>query len=295
MTVGNMIIGGLLVGMVTVTSGFLFSLLANRLWEIPLRDEEGEVVDQAAETTSDEGVSSPTPSVFFSLLPILLPVLFLAGRTFADSILKSMGADSPSWLVAAQPTINFLGDKNIALVIAAIVALAILARSRALAGTGKWFEGTQKALASGGVIILITAAGGAFGHVLRQCGIAESIQARFPATQSGLTLLAVAFVLTAVVRFAQGSATVAMITSVSIVAPLAAELTLGYHPVYLALAIGCGSKPLPWMNDSGFWIVGRMSGMTEKETLKTFSATLTIMGIVGFLVTLAGAKWLPLV
>jgi GntP family gluconate:H+ symporter len=49
------------------------------------------------------------------------------------------------------------------------------------------------------------------------------------------------------------------------------------------------------MNDSGFWIVGRMSGMTESETLKTFSATLTIMGVVGFLVTLAGAKWLPLV
>ena len=104
-----------------------------------------------------------------------------------------------------------------------------------------------------------------------------------------------AFALTAVVRFAQGSATVAMITSVSIVAPLAAELSLSYHPVYLALAIGCGSKPLPWMNDSGFWIVGRMSGMTESETLKTFSATLTIMGVVGFLVTLAGAKWLPLV
>jgi len=293
-TVGNMIIGGLLVGMVTVTSGFLFSLLANRMWEIPLRDEEGEVVDQSGGTTNDEGLRSP-PSVFFSLLPILLPVLFLAGRTFADSVLKSMGSDAPGWLVAAQPTINFLGDKNIALVIAAIIALAILARSRARVGNGKWFEGTQKALASGGVIILITAAGGAFGHVLRQCGIAEAIQARFPSTQSGLTLLVVAFVLTAVVRFAQGSATVAMITSVSIVAPLAAELTLGYHPVYLALAIGCGSKPLPWMNDSGFWIVGRMSGMTENETLKTFSATLTIMGIVGFLVTLAGAKWLPLV
>ncbi len=85
----------------------------------------------------------------------------------------------------------------------------------------------------------------------------------------------------------------AMITSVSIVAPLASQIDLGFHPVYLALAIGCGSKPLPWMNDSGFWIVGKMSGMTEGETLRTFSVTLTIMGVVGFLVTLAGAVLLP--
>ena len=124
---------------------------------------------------------------------------------------------------------------------------------------------------------------------------AEAIQQRFPSTQDGMVLLGLAFVVTSIVRFAQGSATVAMITGVSIVAPIAAEIALPYHPVYLALAIGCGSKPLPWMNDSGFWIVGRMSGMTESETLKTFSVTLTIMGIVGFLVTLAGAAWLPLV
>jgi GntP family gluconate:H+ symporter len=125
--------------------------------------------------------------------------------------------------------------------------------------------------------------------------VAEAIQDRFPSTQNGMVLLVMAFVVTAVVRFAQGSATVAMITGVSIVAPIASSLTLGYHPVYLALAIGCGSKPFPWMNDSGFWIVGRMSGMTESETLKTHSVALTIMGVVGFIVTLAGAKWLPLV
>ena len=150
-------------------------------------------------------------------------------------------------------------------------------------------------MSSGGVIILITAAGGAFGHVLRQSGIAEAIQHRFPGTQDGTTLLFLAFAITAIVRFAQGSATVAMITSVGIVGPIAAGLSLGYHPIYLALAIGCGSKPLPWMNDSGFWVVGRMSGMTEAETLKTYSVTLTLMGIVGFLVTLAGATWWPLV
>ena len=104
----------------------------------------------------------------------------------------------------------------------------------------------------------------------------------------------IAFCLTALVCAAQGSATVAMITTVGIIAPLVGSIDLGFHPVYLVLAIGCGSKPLPWMNDSGFWIVGRMAGLTEGETLKTFSVMLTVMGIFGFAVVWVASKLLPL-
>jgi GntP family gluconate:H+ symporter len=64
--------------------------------------------------------------------------------------------------------------------------------------------------------------------------------------------------------------------------------------LYLALAIGSGSKPLPWMNDSGFWIVGKMSGMTEGETLRTFTVVLTLMGLGCLAATVAGAVFLPL-
>jgi GntP family gluconate:H+ symporter len=78
------------------------------------------------------------------------------------------------------------------------------------------------------------------------------------------------------------------------VAPLALSADLGFHPVYLALAIGCGSKPLPWMNDSGFWIVAKMSGMNERETLKTFSAMLSVMGVVGFLVVWLASLIIPM-
>ena len=60
-----------------------------------------------------------------------------------------------------------------------------------------------------------------------------------------------------------------MITAAGIVGPIALAGNLGFHPVYLALAIGCGSKPIMWMNDSGFWIIGKMSGLTEAETLKS--------------------------
>ena len=70
---------------------------------------------------------------------------------------------------------------------------------------------------------------------------------------------------------------------------------LGYHPVYLAMAIGCGSKPGMWMNDSGFWIIGKMSGFSEGHTLRTATVMMTVMGVAGLVATVLGAWLLPLV
>ena len=86
-----------------------------------------------------------------------------------------------------------------------------------------------------------------------------------------------------------------MITAIGILGGIATTGTLDFHPVYLALAIGCGSKLFPWMNDSGFWIVTKMSGMTEKESIRYFSFLLSIMGITGLLAVMFFAKVLPLV
>ncbi len=159
----------------------------------------------------------------------------------------------------------------------------------------------RDALSAGGVIILITAAGATFGFAMKNAGIAQQIQGwasgnnESHASISGFALLLIAFSLTTAVRVAQGSATVAMMTCVAVVAPIAASISLGFHPVYLALAIGCGSKPGPWMNDSGFWVVSRMSGMTELETLRSFSVLLTIMGFTGLGVVLIAAWLIPFV
>jgi GntP family gluconate:H+ symporter len=131
--------------------------------------------------------------------------------------------------------------------------------------------------------------------VLRQTDIASDIKDLLPVTR--LALLPLAFLVTTLVRTAQGSATVAMITAAGIVSPIAAggAAALGFHPVYLALAIGCGSKPVMWMNDSGFWIIGKMSGFTEAETLRTATVMMAIMGVAGLLATILGAWLLPLV
>jgi GntP family gluconate:H+ symporter len=86
-----------------------------------------------------------------------------------------------------------------------------------------------------------------------------------------------------------------MVTAVGIFASLATPEQLGFHPVYLALVIGCGSKPFAWMNDSGFWVIGRTSGMTEGETIQTFSVMTSIEAVVGLLLIMLLSTVLPLV
>jgi hypothetical protein len=108
-------------------------------------------------------------------------------------------------------------------------------------------------------------------------------------------LLVLAWLATAVVRIAQGSATVAMITRVGLMSAVIDDgSVLDYHPLYLFLAIGFGFITLSLMNDSGFWVVQRLSGFTEKETLKTWSVLLTAIAVLGLAQTLVFSKILPL-
>lgn len=281
---GLMILGGGLVGLFALPFGYLFSVWADRRWDIPLRPS----VDLSAEELKaiahrDE---ASLPPLWLSILPILLPVVLIAGNT----VLGMLGADTVPSLV--RSAVGLAGDKNVALTLAGAVALALLARQKR--GDRKMVsEAVQAALASGGIIILITAAGGAFGHVLRLTGIADELKSLISATQ--FLILPAAFATTSLIRIAQGSATVAMITAVGIFGPIAATGGFAFHPLYIALAIGCGSMPYPWMNDSGFWIIRTMSGFTEAETLKTASVVIALMGFAGFAATLLGAWLFPLV
>jgi GntP family gluconate:H+ symporter len=276
--VGLMMLGGGVVGLISAGGGYLYACWANRRWDIPLP-----AADAAGPDTVERDPAT-LPPLWLSLLPILLPVLLIAGAAAAK-----MAVDPP--LPAWASALAFWGDKHLALSLSAAVALGTLAWTRGssrrdLAAT------TQVAVTTAGGIILIIAAGGAFGAALQDTGIAEALARYLPAAKSALIPLA--FLITAVIRIAQGSATVAMITTVGIIAPLAAAGDLGYHPLYLALAIGCGSKPIPWMNDSGFWMIGRMSGFTEGQTFKTASVMMSLMGVVGLIATMLGAWLLPL-
>ena len=278
--IGTMILAGLMVGLFTASAGYLYGVWLNRRMDIPFR-ETPEAIEKLESLSAKE--THELPSLFASLLPIVLPVLLIAGGTLIAQTEASTGLKN---------FFKLLGDKNIALAIAAGLALFTLARH--LKNKKELTEQMQGALQEAGLIILICCAGGAFGAILLQTGIGPHLQSKVGEGANSLWLLPLAFLVTTVIRAAQGSATVAMITAVGIVGGFAVG-NLDYHPVYLALAIGCGSKPLPWMNDSGFWVISKMSGMTEKETLLTFTATLSIMGVTGIVVTMIGAKLFPMV
>ena len=289
---GVMIIGGCMVGLVAVAVGYLYALWANRRWNLPLRESDDLSLEELAKQSDRD--ERDLPPVWLSLLPIVLPVMLIAGSTVMSTWRQNADTSGvPAWLVQIEPVTDVLGDKNVALILGAAVALIMLAwqtRSSAEELARK----VQAALASGGVIILITSAGGAFGATMGQCGAAGEV-ARLTGHVHPTMILPVAFAVTAILRGVQGSATVAMMTTVGLFGQLATVGTLDFHAVYLALAIGCGSKPFPWMNDSGFWVVCKMSGMTEAEGLRTITPQVTLMGLAGLAATMAGAIWFPLV
>jgi len=223
------------------------------------------------------------------MTPIVLPLILLSGKTVLTGVAGAAGMELPSWLASL---VGLLGDKNVALTLGASVGLYTLFKIKGGSQIAIK-DAMHSALASGGIVLLITCAGGAFGGMLQQSGI-RSVVEQFDVA-GGIWFLPMAFLLTAMIRTVQGSATVAMITAVGILAPMATPETLGFHPIYLAMVIGFGSKPVPWMNDSGFWVISKMSGMTEGETLMNFSVMATIMAIVGLFVSMIASQVFPLV
>lgn len=284
---GRMIVGGLLVGSFGMTGAFLYARWYNRKFPIDVRSSGD--MEKGAFMKFSELKDDKLPGLLFSLSPILLPVILIAGNSFLKQV--TPGLES-AWFDTLQKVAGILGDKNLALTIGSALALLLLIRSPA-SRNGKVGVSVGNSLKSAGTIILITGMGGAFGGILQQTALGLEVRAFASSNELGsLALLVLAFFATSAIRIAQGSATVAMITSVGIVGGLVSQ-GFGIHPVYLALAIGCGAKPIPWMNDSGFWVVGKLAGLTEKETLKTFSVVIALQGIVGMLAVLAFAYFFP--
>ena len=284
---GRMIVGGILVGLVGMTGAFAYARWYNRNHPIELKDTSDQKENKflrLAETPDEQ-----LPGLFASLSPILIPVLLIAGKSIVLQFAPT-GGDGIHGMI--WDSLMILGDKNLALTMGALLALRQLLKSK-LQEKPELAESVKSSLQSAGVIILITGMGGAFGGILQQTSLGLEVSAFVSSQNFGsLAILVVAYFTTSVIRIAQGSATVAMVTSIGIVGGLV-EQGIGIHPVYLALAIGCGAKPIPWMNDSGFWVVGKLSGFTEAETFKTFSIVIALQGVFGGIAVLTLAYFLP--
>ena len=286
--IGAMIIGGIIVGSFAAWAGYLYASWSSRKWPVPLRDSP-----EAPLADLDKMAATPTsalPSLAWSMIPILTPLILIAGNTLFSLYYSGLTDNQQMDLQSFSELMAFFGNSNIALTISAGLALILLVKHMPDSKARK--KTVQDALSSAGFIILITGAGGAFGQILQQTGIGDRLQ-EVPMA-STIMILPLAFGVTAIMRAAQGSATVSMITAVGILASIDLN-SLDFHPLYLALAIGAGSKPFQWMNDSGFWIICKMSGMTESEGLRHVSAMMTVMGFAGLLVVTLGAWLFPLV
>jgi GntP family gluconate:H+ symporter len=280
--IGTAMLMGCLVGISTSASGWLASKYLNYIWPIVPKDEASTASKVANEKPEKE------PSLLLASLPILLPMLLLG----ADAVLDALPSKRESFGML-DSAISWFGQKEVALGLS--TAIAVYAVARTGSTKDKMTHVVQEGLAMGATVLLVTAAGGAFGDMIRQTDISGMLADQAFLPKNGFAVLLIAFSITAVIRVLQGSATVAMITAVGLVQPWIDSGSLGFHPVYLALAIGCGSKMCPWMNDSGFWLVGRMAGLTPVETLRSFSLVLSVMGIVGLVVTITLAYLMPLV
>lgn len=280
--IGLTILVGIVAGIIPALAGWQVAIWASRRLDAPMRETGG--VPLAELEAMVQRPEEELPSLAWSLAPILLPILLIGAASFFGLV------GAREYFPTAFAALEFAGNRNIALVVGAGLAVWLLMRQRKLT-LAKVSEVIGPPFATAGVIILIASAGGAFGFMLKNAGVGEAIKALADGREVNLILLA--WTVSAVIRIAQGSATVAMITTSAMIYPMLSEGGLPYHPLYIYLAIGFGSKMLSWMNDSGFWTVSKLSGFTEKETLQSWTLIVSTISVTGLVLTLITAKLLP--
>ncbi|WP_227777707.1 GntP family permease [Haladaptatus pallidirubidus] len=277
---GMTILIGLLIGIPTaILSGLVYGKFISNRMNIPLRDTMGTTTEELRIISQKS--TSKLPGVLESALPILLAIVLVGTQTITDTFFPSN-----AWFV---PVVSFVGDPNFALTIAALASALTFYRINSQ-DIETWADELTEALKEGGNIAAIVGAGGAFGGMLAAAGVGGYISNTLQGI--GLGLLVTAWIIAAAVRIAQGSATVAMLTTAGIVAPLVGQLTV--NPAYLVMAIGAGGNIFSWYNDGGFWIITEIGGLTQTEALKTWTVVTTLIAIFGLVFTLTFSTVMPL-
>ena len=296
-SITSMIFGGIIVGLFAAGCGLLFAYWANRQCQLvppefqntPPNADNSVGKDPDLLGDDDTAPTIGAPPLWEALLPVALPVILMASGTCIDN--KGLWQLGPFSLPGSPGSLmRVVCERNMALIIGAALSMYSLIRFRHPT-RNELSLGMQTAVTSAGTIILVTAAGGAFGKMMEQTAVAELLQ-QIPAT-SPVAIVVAAFLVTTAVRTAQGSATVAMMTAAGVFGGLVTSGAAGVAPLYVALAVGCGSKPFAWMNDSGFLVITRMSGMNENQGLRFVTSVMAIAGFAGLLAVIVGVVFLP--
>lgn len=209
------------------------------------------------------------PSAFKASLPIIVPIVLI----MVNSQLRNIPADEVNWW---QSCFQFLGEPVIALIIGMFLAFTLPKKlTKELISSDGW---VGKALKDSANILLITGAGGVFGKMLQNSGIADALGEALGDLSLGFFL---PFLIASAIKLAQGSSTVALITAASIVYPMMA--TLGFETemdkALLVVSLGAGSMVVSHANDSFFWVVTQMSGMSITQGYKLHSLGTLVIGL----------------
>ena len=231
---------------------------------------KGKAYNHAEIETGKEIGEENLPSAFKSFLPVVVPLLLITIRSLISL------ADKEGHSVIAR-IFFFPGEPIIALSIGVILALLLLKGKTMEAMNDLFSEAIEKA----GPILIVTAAGGMFGMVIKATGTGQSLGTLLAGTSIGLV---VPFVIAVIMKTAQGSSTVAIITTASFVAPMLSMLGLDteWGKLLVMLSMGAGSMIVSHANDSYFWVVPNFSDIDPDTTLKVYSSSTIVMGIVVF-------------
>ena len=264
---GRVILFGLVVSIPALMVGCLFSLkVASKIYIDPEPELSGEDIEKTM---------AKAPALPKALLPIALPICLIVLKSMADFPSKPLGQGFVTEII------SFIGHPSIALLIGVMVAFTLPRKlDRKMLSPSGWIG---EAVKTGGVIILITGAGGALGKILQNSGIAEMMGEIFAQTNLGIWL---PIFIAAAIKSAQGSSTVALITTASIIAPLMS--ILGFDSTtgkaLVVVAIGAGSMMVSHANDSYFWIISQLSNMDVKTAYKLQTVGTLVIGMTAALI-----------
>lgn len=267
---GLVLVVGLVVALPTwYVTGYLWGKVTGRMF--PYRVEHGLFGD-----ADPEEVKHP-PSVGLVISLLLIPLVLIFLNTGLDFLRASGVVDKNAlWF----KVLTMMGTAPVALLIAVLVASYFLGTRRGESGTvlEKILDSALGPICS---VVLITGAGGMFGGVLRASGIGDALKNSM--ADIGLPVIFAAYLIAVVLRVAQGSATVALVTAAGLMAPAVAAG--GFSPidiVCITLATAAGSVFASHVNDSGFWLVGRLMGMDVATTLRTWTVQQTLESLMAF-------------
>lgn len=268
---GLVILIGLIVSVFVAAELYFFvTRYASRTYIDP--DPDGEI-------TVEEDDAKDKPSALRSFLPVVVPLVLIVFRSISDF------PGAPFGEGVAASVLRFIGEPVIALIIGMILSFFLPKKfDRELLSTTGW---VGKSLTSAAVIIMITAAGGSFGMILRNSGIADILGESLAGANVGIWL---PFIIAAALKSAQGSSTVAIVTTASLIAPMMEALGF-VSPVGKALAVMSlcsGAMVMSHVNDSFFWVVTQLSGMNVKTGCKLHGLGTLLGGLTAMLVVWIG-------